>query len=163
MSEKLILKENFGEYKGHIITDFKNTPYILNLFFNNHGNHRLCNLTIENIGKCKVDSEIFFLNINELKKEISSLKCEKCIETYDVILNIIEEEKKITPTQKLLLSIGTHILSIDSYMAESMAELKKKNRKCIKAFNKSNIERKISFENKSREERLYNKLIKTKK
>jgi hypothetical protein len=114
MSEKLILTENFGEYKGHIVADVKNTRscylYLFTTLKDIYGINTLCKLTKKNIKKRKIDSEIRFLNIDKLNKEIPSVKCKKCIENYNRVLGVIKEEKELSPTQRLMMAVGTNIL-----------------------------------------------------
>lgn len=142
MSEKLILKEEFGVYKGHIVTDFRSfhEHHILDFadnFYgtNLYGQNRLCKQT--NKKKCKIDSEIFFLSIDKLKKEISKVKCEKCIKGYNNILCLIEQEKKLTLEQKLFFAVGRHVLTISRIL-----EKQTMNKKYLEDFKQFHSEKK---------------------
>ena len=100
MSEKLILRKEFVEYKGHIVGDLK-ISLSLSFYFRDNNKRFLCNTQTE-----VSEDEL----IDEKK---SSINCEKCIENYHKIMGIIEEEKKMTPTQKLLMTFGTHLIMFD--------------------------------------------------
>jgi hypothetical protein len=152
MSKKIFLKKGFGEYKGHILGDLK-IGFVLPMFFNVYDKSFLCETLKANETKHKIDLEIEFLNIDKLNKEISNINCNKCIETYYAILDLIEKEKELSATQKLLIAVGSHInMSISGY------ELKQRNSKVLDCFKEFQTEKTYTTE-----ERLKNKLIKTKK
>ena len=143
MSEKLILKEEFGVYKGHIVTDFRSfhEHHILDFadnFYgtNLYGQNRLCKQT--NKKKCKIDSEIFFLSIDKLKKEISKVKCEKCIKGYNNILCLIEQEKKLTLEQKLFFAVSW--MTVVNY--SRILEKQTMNKKHLEVFKQFHSEKK---------------------
>jgi hypothetical protein len=152
MSEKLILTENFGEYKGHILGNLK-IGCVVPMFFNVYDKSFLCETLKANEIKHKIDLEIEFLNIDKLNKEISNINCNKCIETYYAILDLIEKEKELSATQKLLIAVGSHIFNVN--MAKH--KITQLNSEVLDDFKKH------TEKTHTREERLKNKLIKTKK
>lgn len=101
MSEKLILRKEFVEYKGHIVGDLKISVY-LSFYFTDNNKRFLCNTQLE-----VSEDEL----IDEKK---SSVNCEKCIKSYHNIMKIIEEEKKLTATQKLFWTLGRHLSMLNN-------------------------------------------------
>lgn len=148
----MFLKKGFGEYKGHILGDL-NIGIVVPAFFNVYDKSFLCERLKANETNHKIDLEIEFLNIDKLNKEISNINCNKCIETYYAILDLIEKEKELSATQKLFFAVGSHInTSINVY------KLQQRNSEILDVFKEFQTEK-----THTREERLKNKLIKTKK
>ena len=112
MSEKLILRKEFIEYKSHIVGDL-NISISLSLYLKGNNKRFLCDTSTE-----VSEDEL----IDEKK---SNINCEKCIENYHKIMGIIEEEKKMTPTQKLLMAFGSHLSMLNNSFSLRGGSIKK--------------------------------------
>jgi hypothetical protein len=161
MKKKINLKDDFKQYNGHIVSE--KTGLIMNFFFNTNilNDIILCKSFL--ISKKDNEDEIFSLdkkslselNKDDFNKKESLITCEKCKENY---FKIIEEYKTFSATQRLVIMVGRHLLKMD-VIAEQLASNPKLGLETFKRFEEEKRLKEID----EREERLMNKMIKTRK
>jgi hypothetical protein len=158
MKKIINLKDDFKQYNGHIVSE--KTGATMNLFFNTDISNDIILCKSFLISRNDDEDEIFTLdkkslselNKDDFNKKESLIICEKCKENY---FKIIEAYKSYSATQRLLITVGRHLLKMDVIAKHKLTQ---RNSKILDVFKEFHTEKTYT-----REEKLINKMIKTKK